>query len=1517
MTTTDTRPISLRQGHIEKVRSLFADPPALATVAAESAQAYLDLHFAEGNYNAGHLQIAGPTGPYRSVTEWILERLAAGRATLLVEQYHRAATRVREIYVPSNLSLAQVEVLINHCGGELLKLYARRLQAWWREAVAVNTKRWGNLSDQLLALLYDSPRPPGMSAQRFALVLPKSLLHPRRPNRQWSAHGPKLRVQTVHVRVGSATQMLPLLLFSQPSDPGVVLFSPVSGVQVLDNLGAVQALLPAHASPLLAPLAGEWFAVDAQDDPFDALAASCLQRQLLEIASLDFKVPRSIEDYQRLLAIITDYRRWFEPNLSARQQYLRDHLPPWLAHADSDACIDYAQLLQALVLDRQQHGYQHFLDGIPTLRSYADERLQGCLGKEPRAANIKPADIEVTFERVLAAAVPVPGGFIAGEVHNETLSLTDLALDNLAGHASTAKSISLKGATAPTWLTYDLLKACVTEVDIGEAYPALLKKHLIDDPADAARRSQRFSQQLRIQLPMQALEWQIKGEHGLTRLGFRRLRTALQASAAERKLDGREMAVWPLAFKATATSAADRVANMFIIGPQQDEEGDHLLYRPLFEPSLQAFSSLTALLDAIKQPGPLQDSVLTWIDARRQAVYANNGFREPHVRHFLPGDEFTVYQKPAPVQLSKTVSNLDPTHQLFSGMAQALVTLADRQSVSNSEQRWASIRQIGWLLFGTLQPLLSGPLMLVGWLVQLMDSVEQDIAGLQSADLKARNMALMDMLANLMVVLAHQATPHDVRQHLALEHPVFAPLAVADKAPVAPALKLPPAGFTAPSGWANARNTLTPALQARLQAMSVKRFNEPWPKALPGAEKSGPWQGLLRDAQQTPARWDALVRGHQYRVRIEEQRVRVVSADGNRLGPWLESVAPGVWDVDLQLRLSGGADGAAELPPDPHVLEEQYRQAIVATARAQRAMEIARHLAEQPLHIIDDAQRARVQASYSSALESKVEHLRNEAQLLRRLRDLAPRPRYEQELSELLYSTLLCLQLLDSRLRVQLQQTSTRLLPLLNLGEEAYAELNRGMRELAASYERVIHWRIMEERCFEELRQVPRFGRRKATLAAETIPARASILDLQSLQLGTLAGLAIDVPGAVFEPELLDSLKHTFARARWATRSLAELPQLHASDAEQIELLDSVDHVLAQTDDRIELWRTTEPGRFDAESLGKLQVLLGTLREQVERDLGARLEPASPEPPSPPPPTPLTPVVRRKKIIRTRNRDLIVVGTDATSSHTAQLTDASGSVIGTFTEADDGVWEQQPATPTPRPDPELGSLLKNAETLVQDVDGDIAKVGAATARDPASLQHLLEAQARRRLWVADAIRKKLLSLEHARLAAVQQAKARSLETQLRAAVVRLNEAGLAARIRATLAITTRPLTQDEVAFLHQHHEISIVRRGPRSPLAGPPPEFLQEYAVNSAHTGKTLGFAHFHYKKIGDFDDYFTAAHLKTVEQVRMGRQAQAQVEAQAFARIRSGQGGRVPKLEIHRAEIQLQLARRLFFSVD
>lgn len=1482
-------PASPRQIHIEQIQTLFSNPPSLEAVALDSAQAWLDRQLPGRAWVAAHLYLV--TERYQPLSELLVQRLADARPTLLVEGHHRVVQRVRETYAPGGPSLAELERLINACGPRLLAAFAERLQAWWRETLPVNTSRWGHLADDLLGLLYDSPPPAGMSAQRFGEVFPKQGLHGRRAD---------LSVLSLYLRRGDATQMLPLLVIEHA--PYTVLFSPASGVHVLDNLDAVQPLLAAYASPLLVPPFTQWFAQPMQGDPFEALAAACLARQVQEIASLDQRVPRSVRDYQQLLGYMVDPRRWFVPSLSASQQALRPALPLWLAEADSDDSRAAASLLNALILA----GQQDVLEGIEPLPTFAANRLRHCLQEDPRAAALNPDDISLTFDRVIAAAVPVPGGFIAGQVLSVSVSLTQLALENLGGFPGSAKSIQLKGAAAPAWLTNATLKACVTRADVGQAYPALLNKHLLDDHADAARRQHLFSGQWRAQLPLQALVWKIQGLHGLTHMGFRRLLAAVQAQPAQRVVEGQAVALWPLAFKARPSDSADLVEGHFIIGPRQGEDGPHLLYRPLFTPALLEYPSQHALFAAIQAKGEVQDTLLAWIAPRRQAVYANDGFRQPHIRYFLQGDEFTPYTPPAPVQLSRQISDSDPAQQVFVATAQALVTLADRHTVSNAEQRWASLKQAGWLLFNSLMPLLSGPLMLGGWLLQVMDSARNDLPALSSTDEQARSAAVLDLLVNLMAILAHQAAPHDASAALDIEHSRFAPLANPAAAVTLESTQAP-AAFEAPASWANARNTLTPPLQARVDALSVAS------SPVGSIETAGPWRGLYRSATD----WQARVRGQTFRVRIERQRARVISADGTRPGPWLKPLGNGVWDFDWQLRLSGGAGDSVERPPTyAQALENDYRQAAQDRARAQATMEVARHLANQPEGTLDEHQRTRAQGRYTQALNDKLHFAQLELQWLKRLRDLAPRPRYEEELCPVLESIILSAQLLDAQARAQMLTLNNRMRPLLGRDpqkslQQIHDELAQGMRELADVHDSTIRWRTLEQRVVEELKNVPRLGRDRAHGLTANIPPRPSILELQALQVTTLWTIAIDVPGQMLEDDFFAGMAATIDRARWASHSQADMHQVPSTEAERIELLDSLDHVYAQTDDRIEFWRAVEPDTFNLAYLQRLQELLASLHRQVEHDLADLLQP-----PSAPAPRPASQVSggRRKKIIRTRNRDLYVAQVNEAS---AQLHDAGGQVIGEFTEAEDGVWDAKEAPQPVRPDPELGALLNKADRLLLGVDKAIASIESQVgqANEAQSLQGILEAEARSRRWAAEAIDRKLRGLDTTRLAAVQRAKARVKESELRTAAARLEAAGVSARIRASRHADLSP---DDVAFLQQQHEVRISRQGERVALKGRRNDYLQVYRVSDAHTGQALCFAHFHYDRRQGPDDHFTAAHLKSVNEQYLGRQAQAAVEAHAFAQMRSGQTGRVQQtLGIRRVEIPLPLARRLFFSVD
>ncbi len=1487
------------QARIESICTVFSGSPRLRAVATQRAQAWLDRQFATLNLSADTLAVGTPEGTYTRLPDVLLERLASGQPVLYTEGYHRVDKRARENYLPTGLVLAQVEGMVNQQGPFLLLAWREAWQTWWQREVVGKATRFVSLADALLELMYESPKPAGMTHQRFSALFPRHGVRASQPVR-----GAGVQVRTLHVRRQDApasepAQMLPLLVLGSET-PTLLLFSPATGVRALERLEDALGLIP----DALSAQALEWFALEPLDDPFTLLAAACADGQRREIEAITPSAARTPGQLQALLDHILDPRRWFAATLTPAQQRLQHALPLWLTHADDQDITAYTRHLTALAVVQHEAAGRDFLEGIAPIERFAANALQACLDAEPNAAGVRVDDITLTFTRVAGAGMP--GGFAVGEVEHLSLSLTQLALENLSGFAHSPITIVLKGRPTPATLTYALLKACVTQVDIGQRYPDLLKRTFITDTVEATRRERLFVAQLRAQLPLLALEQKIKREHGLTASGYRLLAAGVQATATA--------ALWPLAFKARPGDGADVAVNMYVIGPRDGTGGPHLLYRPLLQPALQEYASQEALFAAIKAPGPVQDSVLDWLAPTRRHVYANGGFAEPHIAQMFQGDEFTPPSRPAPAQLSKQTVTGDPLHQVFVGTVQALVTLADAQSISNAQARWATLKAGGWLLFGTLLPLVTGPVGLAGWLFQLMASVQQDSTVLADADSPDASQATVDLLVNLALVLAHHLSPHGVSEHSRLE----------PAAPTAPRHVVPATRAlinTRPSGWFSGTDVLSPALQARLEGMSLN------PEAAKGTlEARGALKGLFRDG----AQWQADVRGRRYRVQARHASVRVVSADGDTLGPWLKRLADDRWDIDLRLRLVGGnADEAiaerqrAEADSVP-VLTAELARIRAQVESADRAINIARGLIDN--RVASEAQRTAAHDRFVQELKGKLNNVLLEVQVLKSLRAKGPRRGYEAELCSTLESLILTEQLLTVQMRTQTARVHAVLGPALERTEAVdddavmtederkdHQAIVDGLRRLAEINDNAIRWRAMENRHLQELKAVPRFGRDKAealTLSAGTQP---SVLDLQALQVTTLWGLALDSSRAKVDDVFFQELHKVVERVRWATRSHASLEHLaQASGAERIELLESITRVYAETYDSFEFWREVEAEHFNAEFLDQLQQLLTRLNYEAELQLTDLLSAV---------PTPVPTRGRaRQKIIRMRNQDMLVATLREPSAdalgEVAELKDDKEVVIASFTQADDGVWEQvQMPTARVAPMPALSRLLDQGQTLLGQVEPAISKVlrQASTANEPQSLQDILEHQANTLRECAKAINQRLLQEDVARLAATTRARAQTRAHELTAAASRLVEQGLQARVSAVKA---RPPTQAGIDFLSRHDEVRICRMEDRVALKGKRNDFLQVYGVFDANDHQALCYAHFHYETAQAFNDHFTAAHLKTPEQHRLGKQAQAQVQAQAFARIQAGQSGRAqPALAIHRSGINLRMARRLFFD--
>ncbi|PMY59863.1 dermonecrotic toxin domain-containing protein, partial [Pseudomonas sp. MPR-R3A] len=88
----------------------------------------------------------------------------------------------------------------------------------------------------------------------------------------------------------------------------------------------------------------------------------------------------------------------------------------------------------------------------------------------------------------------------------------------------------------------------VTQVNIGEVYPALIKRKLLDDPAETLRRQTLYTRHLRIQLPLQALQQKMRGEAGIDERGYQYVNAVMLENAADRRVNGQEIVIRPLAF---------------------------------------------------------------------------------------------------------------------------------------------------------------------------------------------------------------------------------------------------------------------------------------------------------------------------------------------------------------------------------------------------------------------------------------------------------------------------------------------------------------------------------------------------------------------------------------------------------------------------------------------------------------------------------------------------------------------------------------------------------------------------------------------------------------------------------------------------------------------------------------------------------------------------------------------------------------------------------------------------------
>lgn len=936
--TLPTSPLPLSQLPAKAVHERFATRPALYSVLSNALRSRLLEHYPTLALDLLNLKLASPSPSgaytYRLLMNVVIEHVLNPQLLDLHsrrELPYYLTQKVPNILKPATLPLIDMQVIAKIIDDLRLSLplyFQHDLADYWSAIDAHGNSRWQWLGDflngQMTAALAGRSNLNDTQRDMLSVVAAWPTRLERLPHSSPTTYA--YFIESTLARAGEETRVLtPDLLLVR--DKHVLLYSVAGSIETftsLDDFGVAWAAR-LHNQYQFEHLT--WRCNEPDTNVFEQQAGLILNQQLEDLQALTFQ-GHDEHTLERRLDTLTDPALWFTALATpdpARLQQVNQQLPDWLRQAEPADRFAYHRHLQDMARVLQQNHGRSFNEGIENIHAFSRDALRTQMKVDH--GDFDPDEVLLDF----AVAAGYPGG--AGIIEHVPLTLTQLALKNLAGKPKGTLTLSATGTEAlPDWLDEDYLlgsNGLIQRVDIGSAYPKKIRDLLLSDTRDARRRETLFTGELRVKLPMQALEYKIRRQHGVTVTGYRYVKALMGEMPADRCVDDQEIVLRPLALCRKAGAKPDEVNNAFIIEARDARVGPHLLYQPLYADCLHEYPTRQALLDALAKPGELQTSVLTWLDDRARPVYANNGIREPHIIRFLPGDEASPPQQPAPATLAvdegagewlQSQLNGQLLHHLFGSTARALVDLADRESVSNSESRWAIVMEGAWLLFNTLLlPLAQGPAMLAGWFMVLVASLEQDLAGLDSTDATTRELALIDLLLNTAMVVLHAGAPSSRSSQPLLEPaaeerglPLEAwrhreGLPPGQNAPVTRrgAVSLP--GEPPAAGHTTldfSRSLASPQAAAKL-LKALLDVHVPWPNPLPTPLTTGALRGLYR----VNGKWHASIGGLLFQVSVVPGfgDVYIVHPQHPlRPGFRLVSDGQGHWRLDRHARLEGG-----------------------------------------------------------------------------------------------------------------------------------------------------------------------------------------------------------------------------------------------------------------------------------------------------------------------------------------------------------------------------------------------------------------------------------------------------------------------------------------------------------------------------------------------------------------------------------------------------------------------------------
>ena len=1447
---------------------------------------------------------------FESLTD-ILVRLGVGATsvTWLDGEHYLTLQPLAPTPVQLPVDIEAIARLLNELAPLLFVAFAEQQVEYWNQLTRASMPRWKELARSLRELWNVQSHPAWDDDQR---AMARGLFdYPQKTTRHVHDHflsrACLIDLDTDDNGVSRHLNVLDMaVLIGTLGKRTLILTHTITqGFQAFDSLQALGASLHTQieGSP---PGTLQWRLIEPEGDYFDHLACNLIALQADAITALATQT-----DSISLAPPISRTTHGLNPTDSqspSRFKQLQQALPEWMAKASSTDLTAYSRHLMELAQVQIQNSGQSFDDGIPPIQEFALKQLREAMLKDhPDAAELNLADIRIVVESVVvwgAFAPPL-------ESERSTFSLGDLALQNLISLPTGNKTVcSLNGSPVPAWMTASYLAALITTVDIGRTYPALIKSKLRDDSLESLRRQNLFTSRLRVELPLLALQQKIRAQAGVDETGYRYIAAVVQIVDANRRVDGQEIVIRPLALNPAwrPGQSTDEVANMYVIGPRQMDKGPCLLYRPLLDHCLSQYPSPANLLYAIKHSPTLRQSVLAWLPGNVRANYANYVFSDdrPTVWSLsqLLADPLTSLQMSGTLALGTQVLNTDYLASVFKANVSAMIELADRQSISNSENRWESFKRAGWLILNAALPFFGRTAGTAAWIWQILDDLQQTLDAGVTGDTEQQKSAMTDLLLTLAMVLAHHANTrnwaHDrtERASATLADTVSRP---STRTPVTIVQQADVLG----EHPVQHRSSLHTDAALNL-AKTLDRFAVTRPASLvPPASETGLHAYLYRHA----TRYYAPVGERWFEVTVAATGdVSIINSEQQpgQHGPALIRNRRGEWFVDTRLRLRGGGLSRRRLAK-----RQENRERIAALKKQLTEFDAQREQARQELTAAYNAMKAASdqtllteQTRFLELLERRTGEYAAPIEQLKALNLLETVPNFRSAMTEMLGTQLFFNQTWLDQRNPTFAQALRETLVLLEAQEAAQGAGDVATyRKMSDLSEGMINRIEFAHSRFQELSRLGKSAAQIANTYRTKLPAY-SVNDLKALQVSLARDLCLKEQAPAGPSQAQADLVRLIDSSNLVIQTSQELMTEHPSlgTSERIEGLNDLLEQFADIAQSLEDFQVNHKDEILDLPFEHLRTRIGEFQQQTEKHLAQLLLDHAPVKPLPGPSRPAP--ASRKRVIKTRFKGTVVGELRPSAPGQPILLDVkapmTGNVIATFHEKTPGVWVErvQPGRRHPTASAtDLATQLTQGQTLLEGVEGFIRQTevhAKKPGRIPIEIEELFQHK-------AEQLDEQAKNLEQARLRANSTEEPPALIAQLHAACGRLYAEGYRVRVQM---IKQQPPTAARIQWLLSKEEVVIVSSGARRRLKGPRKDYLQEYEIRERGTGRPLWYAHFHYDSLDAPVDAFTAAHLKLQEQRRL-----------AGAIDLSSASSNPQIIAIYRSAISPQQARALFFK--